>query len=119
MNKLYLIVRNDLDPGLQAAQMAQVALEYAVQVISQGDRPPKDVILLQVPDEEALTALARSMAHFGCELECRYEAGVSGKPTEQLTAIACSAFLDGSGDSVERFVGSLPCALRPPKAQAA
>jgi peptidyl-tRNA hydrolase len=108
MHKLYVVVRNDLDPGLQMAQAIHAALEYAKQILFEKEKLPENVIVLQVPDEEALKKLAYSMSHEFVELFCFTEPDLG----HQLTSISCSSFSDGSGTKVERFVGSLPRALR-------
>jgi peptidyl-tRNA hydrolase len=106
MNKLYVIVRNDLEPpGLQGAQMVHAAKLFGV------EHPREDVdwyensnnvVLLQVPSKEELVELAYKATCAGLPVSIFREPDVNDEPT----AIALL------GRGAKRLVSSLPLALR-------
>jgi len=61
MDKLYLISRRDLAPGLEAAQIAHAAIEMALahpELVRAWHADSNNVVLLEVADEAALLAVA-------------------------------------------------------------
>lgn len=57
MNKLYVIGRADLDPGLLCAQLGHAAIAFALRHPALGANWEGNLIMLQVPDRAALEAL--------------------------------------------------------------
>lgn len=103
--KLHLVVREDIPPGLQAAQLVHAATEFMSEypeMAAAWRRDSNCVALLAVPDEAALKSLAR---------RARVRALVSEfkEPDlgESLTAIAVSPSSGG-----RRICGGLPLAFR-------
>lgn len=98
MEKLYVVVRNDLPPGLQTAQACHALREFAHRFPELDRRwfeSSNNLVVLQVPtlgDLEGLVAIGSLVAPF-------YEPDLGG----ELTA---AAFGDG------RLLSSLPLALR-------
>lgn len=57
MDKMYVLVRADLPPGLQVAQAVHASVEYALRLPSMARSTP-NVVVLNVPDESTLLGLA-------------------------------------------------------------
>lgn len=116
MNKLYIIVRADLEPGLQAAQACH-ALRQFVHYCPEDDhdwfygedfkRPqephgPNNIVILQVPNEHTLKKLV-------VQASASYVSCASFQEPDldnQTTAVALY------GEGVEKLVSNLPLALR-------
>lgn len=113
MNKLYVIVRNDLPYGLQAAQLVHAALQFAdihPEKTKAWLHGPNNVVLLQVPGLAELTTLLRKARCVqDIDAVCFTEPDLDGA----MTSIA----IGGAGAA--RLLSSLPCAMRPPREQAA
>lgn len=107
MNKLYVIVRNDLEPGLQMAQTLHAGMEFAFtqpELTKEWFYGTNNVAVLQAPDELALqTLLSRASAADDVRVGIFHEPDLGG----QLTAISMG------GEGAERLVSNLPLALRP------
>lgn len=102
----YIIVRGDLPPGLQAAQVAHAALDFAVgfpDIAAQWKRESNYICVLQVPDEETLLDYADMAWKGGHEFVCFYDPDVSGGSHTAL-AIEPGEF--------HLALSSLPLALR-------
>jgi peptidyl-tRNA hydrolase len=105
MEKLFVIVRNDLEPGLQVAQAVHAAVKYALshEDARRWHKESNNVAVLQVPDEGALKALTqRVLARNPCCLSAIFE---EPDLEHQWTAAAF-------GDGARKLLGSLPLALR-------
>jgi len=104
MQRFYVVVRDDLDPGAQFAQGIHAASVFAHRYPTQhGAWQAGDPVLvvLSIPSEDALGELLRRATMQGV-LACGFnEEDMNGK----LTAAA----FDGS---VSKLVASLPLALR-------
>lgn len=104
MEKLYIIVRNDITPGLQIAQACHALREF-VEAYPDLDRAwhnnHRNIVILQVPCLSDLAALANEAD--SQEIPCsRF---LEPDMEDQMTAIALAR--DG-----ERLVSTLPLALR-------
>lgn len=106
MEKLYIVVRNDLDPGLQIPQSGHALREFVARhpdLDLQWYRGSNNLIVLQVPDEPALKFLCeRADALELCYADFR-EVDLGG----ELTAVAFE-------DKARLILGCLPLALRKP-----
>lgn len=105
MRKLYVVVRNDLEPGAQAAQLTHAAIQFMCSEHCSIEArvwyaESKNLVLLQVPDELALLELQRRVGH-------RSAAALYREPDlgDSVTAIAF-------GNEAGKLLGSLPLALR-------
>jgi len=105
MEKLFLVLRNDLAPGLQIPQAAHAARLFAAEypkIELEWYSTSNNLAVLQVPDEQALLALYERAELIG--------AACSGfrEPDRrnELTAIALC------GHGARRLTASLPLALR-------
>jgi peptidyl-tRNA hydrolase len=111
MDKLYVIVRNDLCPGLQIAQACH-ALRAFVDDQPEAERSWHDasnnLVVLQVPDEAALAALGATLGANGIPVAHFHEPDLNGA----LTALA-------AGPEARRYVCRLPLALAAGPARAA
>jgi peptidyl-tRNA hydrolase len=61
--RLYIVIRNDLPPGLQAAQAAHAAFEFALaypELTDEWATTSNNLILVAVDDEAALYRLERA-----------------------------------------------------------
>jgi len=105
MNKLYIIVRSDLNPGLQAAQACH-ALRLFVEEHKLEEnrwfRYSNNIVLLQVPTKEELIALAYKVVNEDIPVSMFKEPDVDDEPT----AIALL------GRQAKKMVSNLPLALR-------
>jgi len=107
--RLYVVVRADLDPGLQAAQACHAARAYPT--------PPAE-------DENLVVLAARDGHHLGelFELGRRLGPGVAFHEPDldgALTAISLGGDLDNDLGRVSLLLSQLPRALRPPRPQSA
>jgi len=106
MEKLFVVVRNDLEPGLQLAQAVHAAVKYALshEDARRWHEESNNVAVLQVPDEEALRALTQRVLikDPGCLVATFEEPDLD----HQWTAAAF-------GNGAKKLMGSLPLALRP------
>lgn len=105
--RLYIVVRGDLDPGLQAAQACHAARAYPA--------PP-------APDENLIVVAARGAHHLGELFELGRRLGPAVAYHERdldgaLTAIALGGDLDNNDGRVNLLLSQLPRALRPPRPQ--
>ena len=103
--RLYIVVRGDLDPGLQAAQACHAARAYPA--------PPSE-------DENLVVLAARSSHHLGELFELGRRMGPSVAFHEPdldgaLTAIALGGDLESDAGKVSLLLSQLPRALRPPR----
>lgn len=104
MKKLFIVVRSDLSPGLQAAQAC-----HAVQAMN--DQHPEvtrtwegNIVLLAVRSAQELSELQCRLLRSRTPLAVFCEPDVGGEPTAM--AVHGSAW---------RALSSLPLALRPPR----
>ncbi len=105
MNRLFLVVRADIPPGLQASQLVHASCEFAFERPSeyaQWFKESKNVVLLQVPDEPTLIELWQRVKSFGLEASAGFR---EPDLSDELTAVAF-------GDEAQRYLSSLPLALR-------
>jgi peptidyl-tRNA hydrolase len=104
MEKLYIVVRNDLDPGLQMAQVYHAGREFVArqpELELQWYRGSNNLAVLQVPSMEALALLCKRADALGIAYADFHEADLGG----ELTAVSFAA--EG-----RRILSSLPRALR-------
>jgi len=104
MNKIYVVVRDDLDPGDQLAQAVHAAFAYGntdPQGVDAWIHGENNVVVLAVPSEQELARLAAKIhADMGAlHVEIR-----EPDLADELTAIAVE-------QSAERLLSSLPLAL--------
>ena len=103
MEKLFVVIRNDLDPGLQLAQGIHAAIKYVLE--NEGARrwheDSNNLAVLQVPDERSLGLLVHSALSEDFVVAQFHEPDLDGS----LTA---AAFEFGA----KSLLGSLPLALR-------
>lgn len=103
--KLHLVVREDIPPGLQAAQLVHAATEFMSEypeMAAAWRRDSNCVALLAVPDEASLKALAGRARIRAVTSEFR-EPDLGNS----LTAVAVSPTAGG-----RRVCGGLPLAFR-------
>lgn len=110
--KLYVVVRSDLPPGLQAAQLVHAMREFVHHCPDfdrqwfygrgNGKEPigDKNLVLLQVPDEAALLQLIRAGVHVASVASFQ-EPDLGGETT-------AAAFSEGAAP----LLGALPLALK-------
>ena len=101
--KLYIVGRRDLPPGLRAAQMLHAARcfqEEHPEIERRWFRTSNTIVLLEVPDGDALEALAERAREEGVVLT-----EFSEEPDLGLTALAL-------GPEARRLTSSLPLALK-------
>lgn len=109
MQRLYIVVRADLDPGAQLAQACHAVSTFAVdypEAHAEWQRGEQNLVVLQVRNEIELRAL---MDRAGAEEIARYCGFHEPDFGGELTACAFEG-------SVARLVSSLPLALRVPRA---
>ncbi len=105
MNKLYVIVRNDLNPGLQAAQACHALRLFVDEHKLEENkwfRYSNNIVLLQVQTKEELIALAYKAVTDDIPCSTFKEPDVDDEPT----AIALL------GRQAKKLVSTLPLALR-------
>jgi peptidyl-tRNA hydrolase len=87
MCKLYIVVRSDLPPGLQAAQACHALSEFREahpKVYAGWFATSKTLVLLGVPGMQDLESLAGRIKAAGVDLALNYEPDLAG----ELTAVA-------------------------------
>lgn len=85
-DRLYIITRDDLAIGLQAAQSAHAAFEFSHQhrLITTGWMAESNfIVLVTVPDLSALTEVVAAAIGHGLRLTLNYEPDVN----DELTAV--------------------------------
>jgi len=105
MNKLYVIIRSDLIPGLQAAQACHALRLFADEhKLEENEwfRFSNNIVLLQVPIKEELIELAYKATCDDIPCSIFREPDVGDEPT----AIAIL------GRGAKKLVSNLPLALR-------
>jgi peptidyl-tRNA hydrolase len=110
MEKLYIIVRNDLSPGLQVAQACHALREFIAdhpKLDQEWHTKHKNIVVLQVSDIRGLSELADDCARASVPCSRFNEPDLGG----ELTAIACAP-------EAMPMLSSLPLALRAPKQRA-
>ncbi len=108
MQRLYVVVRADLDPGAQLAQSCHALSSFAHQYRAQHDAwqaGEQNLVVLSVPNENALGELVRAAMQQGIRVSAFHEPDFGN-------ALTGAAF-EGS---VAKLVSSLPLALRRPRA---
>lgn len=105
-DRLYIAVRGDLSPGLQAAQAVHAAFElqyHHPNVIGEWVRNSNYLVIVSVPNEDALLALTDRAD----DLKIKF--GLIREPDldNQATAIAFHP-----SESARRLCSSLPLALK-------
>ena len=106
MQKLYIIVRADLDAGLLLAQACHAVSAFAVAHPARHaawHTGGRNIVVLAAPDAPALAALLARAAAVDVDRAEFYEADLAG----ELTAIAVAY-------EAKRFVSALPLALKRP-----
>jgi peptidyl-tRNA hydrolase len=81
IEKVYLLTRSDLSPGLQAAQAAHAAFQFSVEhpeLIRRWHDGSNYLILLSVPAEEDVTSWADEVRQAGVEHSLVWEPDVGG-----------------------------------------
>lgn len=103
MEKLFVVVRNDLDPGLQLAQGIHAAVKYVLEHedARRWHEESNNVAVLQVPSEMALEILIGRAQQTGKRVSAFQEPDLGG----QYTAAAFS-------HASKSQLGSLPLALK-------
>lgn len=104
MEKLTIIVRADIDPGLQIAQSCHALAGFAdlhPGLFSPWVRDVKNIACLSDADEPTLAELYRKAVQLGLARACFHEPDLGGA----LTAIAL-------GEGARRICSHLPKALR-------
>ena len=95
MNRLYIIVRSDLPPGLQMAQACHAALAWA-----ESHRcAPENVVVLHISSASMLEQLHEQVRKF------RAVPFFEPDLDSEITAVAV-------GEDARRFLSTLPLALR-------
>jgi len=105
--KLFIVVRNDLKPGLQAAQAVHAKELFSREHPELNDKwyeRSNNVVVLQVPDCAALIDLKGRLCRQKVTLSVFEEPDLGNAPT----ALACS-------DGAEHLLSSLALALRDAK----
>ena len=103
-SKLYVVTRDDLPPGLAAAQLGHALVGYVLAQPTQAAHwhtRSNNLVCLAVPNEAALSGLVGRLVSASIPVLCFHEPDLGG----QLTAVAVSP--DGG-----RLLASLPLALR-------
>lgn len=104
--KLYLVVRNDLVPGLQAAQATHAITDLIFKYPNEAVKWRKDsnyVVILSTENEETLLRLARKFKVHKAKIALFREPDIDMQAT---------AFAVLPGDSTWRMLADLPLALK-------
>ena len=104
MNKLFVVVRADLEPGLQLAQSghAIVAFQHSyAREYEEWYRSSNNLVVLSAANKEELAKLAYDLTLKGISVAMFREPDLG----DELTAISV-------GPEGQRFLSSLPLALR-------
>lgn len=102
--KLYVIGRSDIPPGLRASQMLHASRLYAEEhpsVESQWYRASNTIVLLEVPDEDALKKLTAEAELANCTVSSFEDDDLPSHGTTALTL----------GPEGKRLLRSLPLAF--------
>jgi peptidyl-tRNA hydrolase len=101
--RLYLIVRSDIAPGLQAAQACHAATQFCLDHpdSAQDWKEEENLILLSLPSKEKLAELLQRLQRGGHVVSFFAEPDLGG----ELTAVA-------TRESATRLLSCLPLALR-------
>lgn len=103
MDRLYIVVRSDLSPGLMCAQACH-ALRAFCEEHSEVERSwfssSNNLVVLQVPDENALHKLAQQAQAKGIQYSINREPDLG----DQVTAVALAP-------EAKKLLRSLPLAL--------
>lgn len=102
--KLYIVVRSDLEPGLQAAQACHALREFGAthpDIDAVWHANSKTLVLLSVPTESDLQQLAVRAGGKGVPVALNHEPDLGG----ELTAVALAS-------GAKRLVNTLPLLLR-------
>lgn len=107
MEKLYIIVRNDLDPGLQCAQACHAQHLFTQRFPELIEAWEGNLVVLQTPDEAHLDAMYENLSGGPRNKGEIYPAAAFFEPDldEEMTAIAVSG-------EAGKFLSSLPLALK-------
>jgi hypothetical protein len=107
MEKLYIIVRNDLTPGLQCAQACHAQHLFTQRFPELTKVWEQNLVVLQVPNEACLDALYEDFAGGPQNKGEVYPAAAFFEPDldDQMTAIAVAG-------TAEKLLSSFPLALR-------
>lgn len=108
MERLYVVVRADLPPGLQMAQAVHAAVRFALQYhddVEDWERGANNVVVLAARDEAHLEELTTRAIHADARVETFREPDLGN----QRTAVAFD-------EQSRPILSSLPKALRLPKA---
>lgn len=101
-----MVTRQDLSPGLQAAQVAHVAFAFAYEhrpIASQWLEESNYLIVLSVPNESALLSLAEKAGTLNIPVTVFREPDIGN----EMTAIAVAP-----SRTTESMLSQLPLALR-------
>lgn len=104
-SKLYIVIRNDLEPGQQLAQSTHAAFQFSQEfpdVTAEWHKNSNYLIVLSVDDESALAVLQARLAKAGVSFSTVFDPDYG---VGELTALAIPP-----GHS--RLLSSLPLALR-------
>lgn len=110
----YIVVRGDLPPGLQCAQVAHAALDFAIQfpsIAKKWRRESNYICILQVPDEDALMDLADLAQRRGHEFVLFYDPDVPLEGDESLRTGSHTALAVEPGEFYLELA-QLPLALK-------
>lgn len=98
MLKLFIVVRSDLDPGLQMAQAIHAAVQWVIEdpdISAIWHEKSNNVVVKHVPDEAALLDLIEQGAARGCVIEAFKEPDLAGATT-------AVAFVGGGANALLR-----------------
>lgn len=99
-------MRADLPPGLQAAQAVHAAIEFTLQwrgIVARWNLESNNVVIISVPDEDALAAIAARAVEEGMVRTIFREPDVGNT----ITAVALQP-----GEDARRLCSQLPLALK-------
>jgi peptidyl-tRNA hydrolase len=103
---MYVVTRSDMSPGFQACQATHAAFQFAVrhpELTSEWSNVSNYLVVLSVPDEDALLDLLDQV----CDLGLIYEAFVEPDLNNEHTAVAIYP-----SEATSRLLANLPLALR-------
>ena len=107
MEKLYIIVREDLNPGAVAPQAIHACNKFGVEHNAEFRSwydLSNNIVVLSVPSEEELFSLAKKLSAAGISISVFREPDME----DTVTAVA-------AGRGARKFVSNLPCSLRAKK----
>ncbi len=110
----YLVTRADLSPGLQVAQVAHAAFDFAIRypgIASEWSRESNYIVILQVNDEDALMDLADLAERHKQKYVLFYDPDVPVEGDESARTGSHTAFAVEPG-SFHMFLTELPLALK-------